>query len=180
MSIPFLDPEPNRASVIPAQDEQPDFLEQLAAQTAESELGPDDLVITEEEIQPVGRTWVYDFAAETFVYGASGGRAPLTVHGQQSVLAWLEKCLHTQRGAHPIHPPGYGLEGGYGLGGVVDELPFDLEARIREAAVFNPAIVDVDEFDLTYDPDDTVWYVACTLHLADGSSFPVRELTVSV
>lgn len=103
---------------------------------------------------PLGRSMVIDFANGGLV---RQGRSPMTVRGESNLQAWIEKCLRTHQGAHPIHPPGYGVETPIGdfLGTSIEDLDTgDLEDVVREALTFHPAIVDIENFEVGINEED--------------------------
>lgn len=166
----FLPEEPVVATAfVPVTDEPPDPVDAL--QSLESALtafaAPPDLIVAAEPPPPVGRAWAYDWQDRRF--HTAGASSPLTVRGMQTLRGWIEKCLRTERGAHPVHPPGYGLVGGVGIGGPVGVVAPDLEGRVREALTFHPRISDVTNFSYDHDPDDD--YLAVTFDvLLDGGA----------
>jgi hypothetical protein len=125
--------------------------EALDAQTLD--LDADLAVTLEPPPQPIGRAWAYDFDAGQHILS---GHGPLTVHGDQTLMVWIEKCIRTQAGAHPIHPPGYGLAKPLNdyLGEHTDANSLvDLEQDISDALTFHPAITRIEDFEVTLGPD---------------------------
>jgi hypothetical protein len=121
----------------------------------------DDLptvVVDEPREYPLGRAEVFDFGLGVFV---EGGRGPAQTTGVQTLIGWIDKALHTQEGALPIHPPGYGLRDPYGLFGrpVMELSVGDLENDLRACLTFHPRIADVINVVLERDPDDEAAYV---------------------
>jgi hypothetical protein len=143
--------------ILPSDDEPLAEDEELAELEDSLDTLPDedDLIITAPPPDPVGRSWAYDFQHRHFVH-ASGGHAPVATFGEATMRGWIEKVLHTDRGAHPIHPDEYGIERSGGIfGGPVAQFPTgDYEHRIREALLFHPRIVDVGSFAWDIDPMD--------------------------
>jgi hypothetical protein len=116
--------------------------------------GPDDvdLVVAADPPTPIGRSWAFDWGLRTFMQ--PGGRGPLATYGMATLAGWVEKALHTARGAHPVHPADYGFDQPDSLiGGGVGTLPADLEDRIRACVTFHERITDIDQFSYAYDPD---------------------------
>lgn len=113
--------------------------------------------VADEPPPPLGRSWAFDFGNETFV---RGGQGPSETRGVATLLGWIDKCLHTARGALAIHPPGYGVVEpdaifGRPIGEVSAE---DLETRFREALTFHPRIVDVVNMQIAVSDDDDAAY----------------------
>lgn len=133
---------------------------------------PADLVVIEEPPPPIGKSYAFDFASGAWI---SGGRGPLQTRELTTLLYWIEKCLRTARGAHPIHPPDYGLRDPTGLmGKLIEGAPFgEMEGRIREALTFHPRITDIEDFSFDFDPDDEWVSVNFTVLLDDDTSLPV-------
>jgi hypothetical protein len=99
-----------------------------------------------------------------------GGHGPLETRGLSTLTTWVEKALRTDRGAHPVHPDGYGIERPFDLVGqpVDTNQAAALHERIREALVFHPRISDVTDFSSDFDPDEEYVSVAFTVHLDSG------------
>jgi len=150
-------PEPTTQVVafLPTADEPLTGKEQLdALQQALDPEGQVDLVVSNDPPPPVGRSWAFDFETNRFVRSANG-KGPAGTTGEATLRKWVEKCLSTARGAHPIHPPGYGLLNKDDvIGGPVAAVPVDLETRIRDALTFHPRIVNVTDFGVDYELDD--------------------------
>lgn len=156
---------------VPSPDEAlADLADEIDAEAA----GPDDLIVALDEPPPLGRSVMFDFAAGRMVTGA--GRSPLATRGQTTLLVWIEKCLRTENGASPIHPPEYGLVGTtQGIGQPYDSPELaDLEDRIREALTFHPLISDITDFAKDYDPDDEFLAVRFTVVIDDDTRLPVE------
>lgn len=170
-------------SFLPLEDEPPSAREQ--AELADEEIlagltdpDLDELPLEQEEKEPIGRSWAFDFAREGFVYGhevgssATGKHGPLQTYGVATLRTWIEKCLHTARGAHPVHPEDYGLEplddiiGGPVLGAPAA----DIEARVREALTFHPRIDDVTDFRAVIDPDNEYVAVSFSVLIDDEAA----------
>jgi len=102
----------------------------------------DGLELTiEPEVPPVGRSWAYDFKNGTFL---KAGHGPLTTRREATLKTWVEKCIRTHRGAHPIHPDGYGLEQPLEDFLSHPELTtHELEEAIVDALTFHPQITAV-------------------------------------
>lgn len=134
---------------------------------------PADLLVVEEPPPPIGRSWAYDFGTRQFV---TKGHGPLATQGISTLTGWIEKCLRTARGAHPIHPPGYGMVNPTELMGVLTEgAPVaELEARIRDALTFHDRIADIEDFDWNLDPDDEWVSISFSVLLDDDSRLPVE------
>lgn len=136
---------------------------------------PADLLVIEEPTPPIGRSWAFDFSRGRFVRRGGGA---LETHGDATLIVWMEKCLRTARGAHPIHPPGYGLVRPADLiGQTITGAPVaELEARIREALTFNPRIADIIDFDFTLDEDNEAISIEFTVVREDDSRLPVETV----
>lgn len=143
-------------------------------------LGDPDLII-EQQVEPVplGRSPAFDFENGHFITG--GGRGPHMVRGLAGLRYWVEKCLRTARGAHPIHSGGYGLENPWDIiGQPLQSLSMgDLESRIHDALTFHPRIVDVTSFVATSDHDQEAVYLSFHVVLDDESVLSFRNLSLS-
>lgn len=136
---------------------------------------PPEVILIEEEPPPIGRSWSFDFTRSMFRQSQQS-HSPLTTNGVATLVQWAEKCLHTARGAHPIHPPGYGMRDPHSLiGQTIDGAPIaELEARIREALTFHPRIADIQDFAYDFDPSDEVVSVGFTMVLDDSTLLPAN------
>lgn len=155
----------------------PDQTEPLSGQealdrlqdTLELEADSIDLIVTEPAPAPVGRSWAFDFSAGRFVT-APGEAGPARTYGEETFRQWCEKALMTARGAHPIHPAGYGFIGREDLiGGPVESPPLDLENRIADTLMFHPRATGITDFGVYYEADDEYLAVEFTV-LTDNES----------
>ena len=98
-------------SFLPVEDEPPSAEEELARADEEAESFPesDDLIATEPERLPIARSWAFDFERGRFERGLAA-QGPTESRGVMTLRYWIEKCLRTARGAHPIHPEDYGID----------------------------------------------------------------------
>lgn len=136
---------------------------------------PADLLVIEQSPPPIGRSWAFDFSSGRFI---SGGSGPLPTNGEVTLIMWCEKAMRTARGAHPIHPPGYGLLkpteliGAAVQGAAVPEL----EARIRDTLTFHPRISDITDFEWSSDPNEEWISIDFTIVRDDDSEIPVQTV----
>lgn len=138
---------------------------------------PPDLVVTDAPPPPYGRSWAFDFVAQRFVVSPSGGIAE--TRGLATLRVWIEKCMRTDRGAHPIHSDDYGMVRPFDMIGMqlTDISKDDLEDRVRTALTVHPSILDIDDFDMTYATDgDDALFVSFTVLLADQQSLVVSNV----
>jgi hypothetical protein len=127
----------------------PDAEMELSERTIEADPAEDLTVTFNEPPKPVGRGWGYDFAKPGFLMV---GHGPAETHRGSTLRTWIEKCLRTQEGAHPVHPDGYGLERAlYDWLSEPARLPSrgQLEEAVRKALLFHSAINDVIDFEMT-------------------------------
>lgn len=169
----FVESAPEPFEFLPIEDEPLDA--EAAANELERQLEDDsfsdtDLVV-EEERAPIGRSWAFDFGRNSFVVGHKA-KSPLETHGIETLRGWVLKCLFTARGAHAIHPDGYGLVQPFDLIGepVLTAPAADMEERIRDALTFHPRITDVTDFIVDVDPDEEYVEVSFTVELDDETS----------
>lgn len=134
----------------------------------------DDLVVSEGEAPPLGAAPAFDFSTNRWITG--GGYGPLMTREDRTLSFWIEKCLRTDRGAHPVHPDGYGMIRPFDLIGMpMDDLPLtDLFDRIRDALTFHPRIVDVTDFEADYDPDAEHIDVSFIVRREDETTAPIE------
>lgn len=160
--------------LLPSDDEQ-DIDALLAASTdaIEDEQAPGDLEISEDEPDPIGRTWAFDFYTGEFM---KSGHGPVTLRGDAALCGWIEKCIRTHRGASVVHPPEYGLEHPLGdyLGGPAESMA-ELETDLVDAVLYHPAITAVEDISLdvgeTVEGDAAV-EVSFTIVQGDGAEIP--------
>lgn len=113
-------------------------------------------------VRPCGPARLWDIGTERFhCFFAEGGL--------------LHNCLRTDRGAHPVHPAGYGFVRPHPglIGGAVGQIPADLEVRIREALTFHPRISDVSDFAYAFTDDEDFLSVGFTVALDDDTLIPI-------
>lgn len=135
-------------------------------------LGGDLTISRATQPEPVGKSWMFDWGKQQFYL--AGGRSPVAVRGQLSLMSWIEKCLHTDLDATPVSPPGYGLEGGvdaFGIG-TIEGIAVDLAQRVHDALTFHPRIVDVTGFRTARSVDGAEVEIAMTIVLDDGDEVP--------
>lgn len=136
---------------------------------------PPDLLVTQGTEAPLGRSWAFNFLTNRFVVRASG---VAKTSGLETLRQWIEKCLRTDRGAHPIHSDDYGMVRpfdmiGMPLAAISSE---DLKNRIEDALIVHPLIAGVQDFTMTYDPLDTVLEASFDVVLTDQQVLTVNDL----
>lgn len=184
MSVLFPE-EPTDApeQLLPEDDEPLSEDEEVAAldESIEDVPDEDDLVITVPALDPVGRSWAFDFQRRRFLIGP-GGHGPVATYGDATLKVWIEKCLNTDRGAHAIYSDDYGVDDlNDGFGGPTSQFPTgDYEQRIRDALTFHPRIVDVSGFVWDLDPADDAISVGFQVDLDDTDSITVEGFTLAV
>lgn len=151
------------------------ILDVLDQRLIDPTLAPPDLLVTDAPPPPFGRSWAFDFQASQFVQNISG---VAQTYGLISLRGWIEKCLRTDRGAHPVYSDDFGMERPFDMIGMqLSELnPQDLEQRIREALTKHPSIVDIEQFDLLYSADDEFIIVSFVVQLIDQQSINVQSI----
>lgn len=135
-----------------------------------------DLIVQQEEPPPLGRSVAFDWTGGRF-FRSQAQRGPLETRGIASLKEWVAKCLNTARGAHPVHPTGYGLvRADDMIGGPVGSPPADLKDRIRDALTFHPRIEDVVDFVFDENPDDEFYGVSFTVVTDSSDRVPVEAV----
>jgi hypothetical protein len=192
MSVPEPEQVQPIPSILPDVDDPlsgGDALTVLQTQL-EGEPGELDLILEPDSAagQPIGRSWAFDF--HNLDGGAGGGfvkspgaLSPLPTSDMETLRNWVVKCLNTARGAHPIHPPGYGLAPSNDMliGANIGSIPGDLFDRIEEALTFHPRITSCEDFEYEVeDPDDDVLNVSFTIVLDDDTDVNVPKLGLSL
>lgn len=176
MSNQIPESDPQIPVLLPATDEPLSDVDALAALENALETFPNqvDLVVSVDPPQPVGRSVAYDFATRSLIK-SSGQLGPTETRGLATLGTWIEKCLRTARGAHAIHPAGYGLPASVEsiIGTPVGTIPADLEQRIREALTFHPRISDIESFSYDWEDDDDVLQIFMVIVLDDDSRIPI-------
>jgi hypothetical protein len=114
----------------------------------------------QQDAPPLGRSWAWNMGEERF---AVRGSRPQETRGLATLLGWVDKYLHTERGALPIHPPWFGMTDPYSLfGRPVTELSVGDLQRDLDGMTNHPNIAAVADVDLIIDPLDE----AATLELS--------------
>ena len=161
-------------------DDDPLSAAQEAAGLEDLSLFPgEDLVVQEDPPPPLGRSWAFDFISRRFM--SEGQHGPAETYGDDTLVFWVEKVLHTSRGAHPIYPNEYGMERPFGhIGRTLDSSDYaDLENRIHDALIFHPRIVDVTDFDADQGADDETLFVTFRVIKDDGTEVQVTNLELT-
>jgi hypothetical protein len=183
MSTPEL--QQTAPSFIPSTDDPLQDLDAVTALQNALEARPTELdfiVAPDSSVgAPVGRSWAFDHKGDGFIK-SPGALSPLPTSDQETLRNWIEKCLRTARGAHPIHPPGYGLvQTSNDLIGVpLGQVPSDLFGRIEDALTFHPRISGCEDFQVDFDPDDEAIFIDFVVRLDDDSELSVNRLGVSL
>lgn len=133
------------------------------------------VVEIEDGPAPVGRSIAWDFASNQAIMA---GHGPLTIRAEQTIAGWIEKALRTAEGAHPVHPPGYGMT--RPIEDYLSDQHFDeggLTEDIERAILFHPSISSVEDIVVEYVDDDdeavTRVYISLTAVLDDESEIEV-------
>jgi hypothetical protein len=150
-------------------------LDVLDARLRDPNTAPPDLIITEQDLPPMGRSWAFDFTVNRFVTRSSG---VATTHGIQTLRQWIEQALRTDQGAHPIHSDNYGMVRpfdaiGEPLGSVTS---MDIEQRISDALTFHQRIVGIQDFRMSYDANDDYLLISFTAVLSDDQLLSISDL----
>lgn len=168
--------DPDIEELLPedAEEDEAELLQLVDAGYDEEDL-EGDVEVTETEPAPVGRTWSFDFNAGRFVMQ---GRSPQTLRGDAALKAWIEKALHSVKGASVVHHPDYGME--MPLSDYLSADPeetFELEADIQTALTFHPAITGVEDIEIAVvdseDGDATV-EISFRALTGEGDGIPVE------
>jgi hypothetical protein len=174
--------QPTEAPVLLPIQEQPLAPDDAFTRYEESlDRRPDatDLVVVQEEPPPLGRGWAYDFQRRQFIRSATA-HGPLETHGLTTLEMWVEKCLRTARGAHPIYSDDFGIElPADFFGGPVSSFPDDLfRDRVIDALTKHPRIIDVTDFAFDYDPDEE--WVAASFTVETGTGDTLNFANVRI
>lgn len=126
-------------------------------------------LVEQQDPAPLGRSWAFDMGAERFqLHGAR----PQETRGLATLLGWVDKFLHTEKGALTIHPPWFGLTDPYSLfGRPVMELSTGDLMRDLQDMTNHPNIADVVDVELITDPLDD----AATLEVTILTEPPPEE-----
>jgi len=120
----------------------------------------------------IGRSLAFNFPAGKLF---SAGQGPQVVRGAAAISAWVEKCIRTQAGAHEACDPAFGLP--EPLSEYAATRGAGLEAALREALTFHPAITDIREYTLTEgttpDGADDALAVNFNVVLDDDTELPI-------
>lgn len=147
-------PEPGAEDLgfelLPADDAAPTPEEEVEEAVA-SALAPDYVALPGEAPEPLGKTWLFDFAERRMVMR---GQAPAEATGEAAIQVWCLTALHSAQYAHAIFSDAFGTERAGDPIGDVDVPPLirDYEARLRAALTVHDRIDDVTDFDADWDP----------------------------
>lgn len=131
---------------------------------------PSAVSLTEDvDPAPLGRSWAFDMGSDRFLLH---GARPQETRGLATLLGWIDKYLHTQKGALPIHPSWFGMTDPYSLFGMpVAELSVGDLQRDLDGMTNHPNIAGVTDVDLITDPLDE----AATLELSILTDPPAED-----
>lgn len=140
-------------------DDEITLADELAG--VEALLTPSDLEIgaPPDAPAPLGRGWAFDFTTNQF---RRGGSRPAGVSGYDELTVWIEKCLRTARGAHPIYSADFGVDQPFSMIGQ----PFNAAAAgrygqsVKQALLAHDRITDVTDFTFTGDESSGVLAVS--------------------
>lgn len=134
-------------------------------------------VTDDQDPAPLGRSWAFDMGVERF---AMHGTRPMETRGLATLLTWVDKFLHTQKGALPIHPSWFGLTDPYGLfGRPISELSLGDLQRDLSDMTNHPNIADVVDVQLVTNPLDDAATLMLSL-LTDPPPDDAELLTLGV
>lgn len=146
----------------------------------EDGLAAENLPVTldsEGDPPPPGRSWLFDMGSDRFVLH---GSRPQETSGAATLIGWIDKYLHTQRGALPVHPDWFGMPDPLAIfGGPVSELS---EAELLDGMqnmTNHPNIAEVTDARLTVDPLDEAALLEVEV-LTDPPSEDVSLLTLTM
>ncbi len=158
---------PEGFEMIPPEEADPEA-ETAALDAAEASAlpEPDEALLPEDPVEPLGRTWLFNFETGRFV---RSGQAPAGVSGVGALKVWILMAIHTARGAHAVFTDAFGIEDPNLMIGAVDgaSLVDEYGAQIREALLVHDRISDVEEYVAEYYPDQGVMYIENLTILTD-------------
>jgi phage baseplate assembly protein W len=162
---------------IPKGDEAPEA--QDAFEALETSPANENLIVVEREPPPFGRSWAFDFSIPGFATEA--GQGPLETRGIDTLRQWVIKCLLTARGAHPIHPRGYGMEKPFDVIGqpLSAFLNAELEERVANALTFHPRITGIEDFATFTEEEDDALLVEFRVMLDNEEELDIQGLRLT-
>lgn len=155
---------------------------QLRAVESELAQAPTDVDLVIDAVPtPVGRGYAFDPRVKGFIVGTSG-RGILQTHGIDTLKVWILKCIHTQRGVHPIYSDDFGMDEPFApIGGSLDDSVLgEYEEQLRSALTYHPRISGIADFAAEPTPMGDGYSVAFTVVLDDDSAIPISNLQVPV
>lgn len=186
MSEGFIEPQDD-AELIPIDAEVVSgsaALEELELALTPIDALDDDLVVIEDGDEdpklPFGKGYAFDFQRHELARGREG-RSPLKTFGEASLKTRIEKCLRTERGAHPIYSDDYGMEAPFDLIGAPlnSALSSDVQERVRGALVrLDDRIADVRDFSLDYDEQEPFLLMSFRVVLDDETVLSFDRFTL--
>lgn len=170
-----IEPSIDAPTLLPPQEEPlpaDDAFERFEAEAISPT--PDELFVTEDEKPPIGRSWAFDFKGRRFVM-SPGAQGPLAINGSSTLEQWVEKCMRTARGAHPVYET-FGVESpGDFIGVPVEEFPLDeFRDQVTDALLRHPRIDDTTDWATTFDPDEEYVVISFTVVTDAGLEVPIE------
>jgi hypothetical protein len=122
----------------------------------------------QDEPQPLGQGWAFDFEANQFV---KNGISPQQVFDVDNLRYWIEKALRTARYAYPIYSDSYGIVEPYApIGFPVGPTTYgDYQQMVIDALTVHDRIAAVSDFSFSRLPSDDALYASFTVILDDAS-----------
>lgn len=112
-----------------------------------------------EPVEPLGRTWLFDYNAGRFV---RDGTAPREVRSRQALGVWAGLALKTARGAHAVFSPQFGMDdpdGVIGAAADAQDKANDWQADAIDALLVHDRIASIENVVVEFAVDEGVFYV---------------------
>lgn len=147
-------------SLSPTEDVPVSPAEQLEAAARSALEDPVSVAVAAPEriVTPYGMSWQFDFSNRRFVREEN---SPVQAHGEHALEQWVQACLHTVAGAHPIFSRFFGVQDYSAIFGTAnpEEMIADLDRRFRMALTQHDRIAAVDAMEITWDPGEGIVYI---------------------
>lgn len=126
-----------------------------------------DAANANQEPQPYGRGWAFDFTGtRDFV---KHGQGPARARGIENLKVWIEKTLRTARFAHVIYGDDYGIDTVELIGRPLSpELVGQYGTAVTAALLVHDRISSVEDFAFSADPGTDLLEVTFTVVVDEG------------
>lgn len=163
--------------LLPADDDELDEVADLDLAEASALEGVPP-VEANDPVEPLGKTWKFDYDQQRFV---RQGSSPVEVRGVLCLQEWVQLAIRTARFAHDVFSEDYGMESPEDVIGQVppDELLADYGNRMREAVLVHDRVTDFTDFQGDYDPSEGTINISFAIETDDELRIVFEDVQLS-